>query len=310
MLRSSPIAELWRVILVGALCAVMTPFTVAAQDKASELDVSEAQDFLGLWKISMEFGDMTLEFSSIDGKLAAVLNSDQMSEAQTIVDIAKSDDGLKLAFDSDFGPLILDVKLEDAELVGTLGSVAGDFSVELSGSKETGEEEADAPTTRRRRRVRPTATIERGERTIIVGYNELPVDGPDFANLENVGVGDIVPFTMSNPLKLRTEENLKFGDALIKIGNVAEGYPGVYSLWLKRTADGWSIVFNSFPDVWGTQHDPQADVAEHPLTYGTSDKVTETLVVELIAMEDSGNLNIAWGPHRWATPFDVVISAN
>ena len=294
--------------LVGAICAVALSVSTAAQEKPSELPTSLAQEYLGLWRISMEFGDLTLEFSSMNGRLAAVLNSDQIPQAQTITDITQSDEGLKLGFDSDYGALLLVLHVEEDELVGTLENAAGDFSVELSGLRDV--EEGEETTPRFRRRIRPNATIERGERNIVVGYQDLPVDGPDFANLEHVGVGEIVQFTMSNPIKLRTEENLKFGNTLIKVDNITEGYAGVYSLWLKRTSDGWNLVFNGFPDVWGTQHDPQADVAEFSLAYGTSFTPTEVLVVELAETEDGGFLTIAWGPHRWVTAFDIVTATN
>ena len=106
--------------------------------EASELDASEAQEFMGTWLVSMDFGDMTLTVSDVGGRVGATLESDQMPEPQVITEITKTDNGIDFAFDSDFGHLTISTSLEDGELVGTLGDDAGQFSVEITGSKESG----------------------------------------------------------------------------------------------------------------------------------------------------------------------------
>ena len=116
--------------------------------------------------------------------------------------------------------------------------------------------------------------------------------------------------TRSAVSKLRTEVNMKFGDALLKINNVAENYPGVYSVWLKKTGSGWNFVFNERSDVWGTQHAAEADVAEVAAKYSDSADATEKFEVKLESSGDGGVLSFAWGPHLWTADFDIVVAVN
>ena len=102
-----------------------------------------------------------------------------------------------------------------------------------------------------------------------------------------------------------TEANLKFGDVVIKQGNAHESYPGVYSLWLKKVGDGWHLVANEHADIWGTQHAPESDVAEIPLTVGKADKKEDQFKLELVEEGMGGTLNIAWGDHTWSAKFSV-----
>jgi hypothetical protein len=89
--------------------------------------------------------------------------------------------------------------------------------------------------------------------------------------------------------------------------NVAAGYPGVYSLWLRRRGDGWSLVLNREPDIWGTMRDPAADTGEAPVAYqlvGDTD-VKTTLEATLVATNGGGQLSILWGRHRWTADFEA-----
>lgn len=298
---------------VGLRAVVMVTVLVLAapaiaQDAPSRLDVTEGQEYIGTWLISMEFGDMKLEFVNDEGKLGGILTSDRMPEPQKITNIAKTDDGLVLKWDSEFGELIMSISGEAGGLSGTLGNASGDFSTELSGIKE-GSEEADEESGSTRRRVRrslPETTIERGEKSLKITYSDLPVDGPDYANISKLAAGDVLLFTMSNPPKLRIDEDLKFGDLDIKVGNAAENYPGVYSLWLKRAEDGWQLVFNNFPDVWGTQYNPKNDAGAIPLAYERAAEATEKLAIEMTSEGNDGVVKIAWGDHVWTAKFAVV----
>lgn len=313
---TGPLAVCIAALLIGAL-----PTTAWCQDETSSLDAEEAKEFLGVWIVSMEFGDMTLTFTDVDGKLASTLESDQQPEAQIITDITKSDEGLALKFDSSFGELHINLEIDNGELVGTLGDKDGNFSVELSGRRqgegdsESGdllaeEEGGDSEAARRARRRRLRAGNETkltlaGEE-VMVTYGNLPIDGPDYAQLATLKPGDIVAFTLSKATKLKTPLNLQFGDVIIKTENVAENYPGVYGLWIKKVDDGWRLVFNGRPDVWGTQHNPEADVAEIPLTYSENTEENEKLKIELVEEDSVGALAFTWGAHRWTTSFTAV----
>ena len=80
----------------------------------------------------------------------------------------------------------------------------------------------------------------------------------------------------------------------------------MYSLWLKKVDDGWHLVFNEKPDVWGTQHDSAADVGEVSLTHETAAEPTEKLECTISKDGEDGTLRLAWGPNVWSTHFKAI----
>ena len=70
--------------------------------------------------------------------------------------------------------------------------------------------------------------------------------------------------------------------------------------------DGWHLIFNEKPDVWGTQHDPATDVAEIPILAGKREGASTKLEAELVELDGRGLLRIAFGSHEWKSEFSVV----
>lgn len=168
-------------------------------------------------------------------------------------------------------------------------------------------EDAAAERARRQRLLMGNvAKLELDGAEISVSYGETATDGPDYPQLETIAAGGVVSLTRSIVTKLKIGRDLKFGDTLLKAGNVAKDYPGVYGLWLKRTDSGWHLVFNEYADVWGTQYYPEADVAEVPLTYAKTDESVESYTIKLVEAGEGGTLEIAWGEYRWTAEFTVV----
>lgn len=299
-------------VLTGAM---MGPAAMA-QDAASSLDSSEAAEYIGVWDVSMEFGDLTLTFKDVDGKLSATLESDQQPAPQVIDTISKSDEGLKLEFESDFGLLTILLNIEGGALVGTLGSADGAFSVELTGTKGEFEEteelnegeltEEQRRALARRRRGPAVSKADFNGKNVQLTIGTVPVDGPDFAELGGVALDSVARFTVSSAIKLMTDTDLVFGDEVVETHNFGETYPGVYSVWLKKVAKGWHVVFNAKPDVWGTQHDPAADVVEVPISHETVSEPTEKLECTITNEGGTGVLRIAWGPNVWAAQFKTI----
>jgi hypothetical protein len=134
----------------------------------------------------------------------------------------------------------------------------------------------------------------------------LPADGPDFARLLSTPDGSVVQLTRASVPRLKTETALRFGKTVIATGNQVPGVPGMYGLWLKRQGQGWRLVFNHEPDVWGTQHDARRDAAEIELEHSQIGAPSRPFTVALVpAAADRGRLVIAWGPHEWRTDFIV-----
>ena len=130
------------------------------------------------------------------------------------------------------------------------------------------DENDDNDNAARRVRVNATAKLELPAGNVTVVYPLLPADGPDAAALATLDDGEVLELTRSMAIKLKTEVELRFtGGAVARPGNVAAAYAGVYSLWLRRAGDGWRLVLNREPDIWGTMRDAAADVGETPLVH-------------------------------------------
>ena len=179
-----------------------------------------------------------------------------------------------------------------------------DPEAEAQSSGEEGDE-SEAEQQQRRRREPNKAKLQFDGKDVVVQYGDWAVDGADYANIDNTAVGKPIEATLNAALKLITDWDLRFGeDTLIKKENVAKNYPGVYSLWIKKTAEGWSLAFNEKADVWGTMYDPASDVAEIPIEYKSVDEPNEQMEITLEDDDGEALLTISWGEHQWTAAFD------
>ena len=171
----------------------------------------------------------------------------------------------------------------------------------------TVDENDDDDNAARRIRINATVKLALPAGTIQVIYPLLPADGPDASAIATLEPGAVLELTRSMAVKLKTEVEMRFAAGVVaEPENVVSGYPGVYSLWLRRKGDGWALVLNREPDVWGTQRDPAADVGETPLAHRRDDAApAPTFAVTLLESNGGGQLTIAWGAERWTADFEV-----
>jgi hypothetical protein len=135
----------------------------------------------------------------------------------------------------------------------------------------------------------------------------LVVDGPDFARVMSTRDGAVVELTEAPALRLSIDGAVRSNQVVLRPGNQTPGFPGVYSLWLKRLGSGWRLVFNQEPDVWGSQRDPKSDVGEVELTHSKSGDPARPLLVALVpTAADRWRMVLAWGPHEWSADFAAV----
>jgi hypothetical protein len=153
---------------------------------------------------------------------------------------------------------------------------------------------------------RAELTLDAGAIRIAFAPLDREKDARDLAALEALAPGGMFAFDGGRAIKLTTAPSLRFGETTVPTGNAAPGYPGVYSLWLERTGDGWALVFNEHADIWGSQREAAADVARAPLAHATTDADQPVLQVTLDGAGDSGTLTIAWGAHRWTAGFTAI----
>ncbi len=143
-----------------------------------------------------------------------------------------------------------------------------------------------------------------GARIQVLFHRALEADGPDYPAVASAEDGDVVQLTQGAAIRLRTEVSLQFGALSVPTGNLAPGFPGAYSLWLKRVGAEWRLVFNHEADVWGTQRDPAFDEGEISLAHTQTGDADRPLGVAIMPTgPDRGRLVIHWGPHEWGADF-------
>ena len=143
-------------------------------------------------------------------------------------------------------------------------------------------------------------------RKIKVSYAALLSASDDFRRLAALETGEVARFEGGRAIKLSSDATLEFGDVVIRKGNVAADYPGVYSLWLRKTADGWALIFNAESDIWGTQRAADSDVASVDLEISVAGTDVGEFVIELEEAPDGGRLRLEWGEYQWMAPFELV----
>ena len=179
-----------------------------------------------------------------------------------------------------------------------------DAPLDANGQENT--EAAERARQRRRAQTTTNAILKIGDKSISLLAAILKTSGHDYKEIPNVKECDVLQLTRSQAIKLKTDFPLTFGSLTLKTENVAKGYAGVYGVWLKKTAGGWSFVFNQKPDVWGTMYDPAANIGEIPVEYKKIDPPTEALKFTLTQDGQGGVMDFSWGEHEWSTKFTIA----
>jgi hypothetical protein len=121
--------------------ALLSPVAVSAQ---SDLDASQAADFLGAWNVAIEsdMGAFTMELELEDqgGKVAASIGVPEMGgPMQEINDIVRSGEGLTLSWEMDAQGQYVDAMMilsRDGDNLSTLLSIAdGQFTASGVGTR-------------------------------------------------------------------------------------------------------------------------------------------------------------------------------
>ena len=191
------------------------------------------------------------------------------------------------------------------EPAATTRSDAAPASAEASDSDD---EAAAAARRERFRRLRygNLAELELDGKELRISYPDLLTDSDDYRAFESLSAGEVATWNSARAVKLLTHASLAFGGVVVPSGNASPDYPGVYSLWPKRTADGWSLVFNGDADIWGSQRDPAADAVEVPLEHSAADSPAPQLTIEFLEVEPGAVLRIAWGDHQFLAAFEAA----
>ena len=145
-----------------------------------------------------------------------------------------------------------------------------------------GEETEAAPSSNR-----GTAEITLGATQVSINYGRPELQGRDM--LSQVQDGQVWRLGMNEATTFETNSDLTLGNTVIQTGR--------YSIWAKKISDGWSLIFNSEPDVWGLNHNPASDIAEIPLETSDLAETVEQFTIGLNPIDD-GTAEILM---KWAT---------
>jgi len=250
-----------------------------------------------------------------DAMATALLKLQEPLGEQRINNMTKTDAGLECRYEiSAMGQtfkVIMRLALKDGKLEGQIEDEGGIFSIPVHGvRKGQGDSVAGAGASDSQRaalsgrpaRQRQGAKSARGTvagQRLELNYGELLTSAPGMNRIPfSQTEGYIWAPGKNGATKIKTPASLDFGGKVIP--------PGRYGLWTKRTKDGWNLIVNEFPDVWSTQHEPSADLAEVPMKVGTLDTPSETLEIRIEEQDGGGVIKIEFGSDQLIAPFKVV----
>lgn len=293
---------------------------------ASDVDTAGFESFVGPWTLASSFQgnpfNLDLQLFDLAGKLGGVIEVPLAPSPMVLRSIQKQEDKLLLGLDLDFGGPRLQLSIEAAMvegvLQGRLFDSSGFFDAPFTGSKATSDGTAIARAIAsasgvelelggggRRRGGSSTARMTLGDHQFRLLYRPLGSDHADYQAFLAAAPGDVLLPTGARVPKLFIDTNLRFGDVVIPAHNFTETYPGVYGLWLRRTVDGWNLIFNSQGDAWGTMHDPAHDVSEVPMQVTELEEPVDLMTFEMFADGTGGQLVLSWGNQKLAARFEV-----
>lgn len=301
-------------LCVATAALMAMPGAYAEDPIASELATSEVEEWVGLWRIETLIMDrefeLFLNIADVDGQLGATLDMERNPEPRAFTSITKTEEGIEMNGELLFmGSIKVEVNMNltfeaPDEIVGIVKNPGGFFESPLTGGPLS-QQDLDAVQGRRRA---PTETrIRVGEKVVRLAFSGLEIDSADKAILDNLKEGEVFKFTLQRAHKIYTDFDLVHGDVTIKQGNMSPDYPGVYSVWMRKVEDGWSLVFNDQPDIWGSRHLDAHDQYEVPLEVSKIDgEPAEKMRAEFEQDGDNANLSFYWGDQKWSTTFEIA----
>lgn len=300
--------------LVVTLVAATAPFQAHAEEPIkTNLDASNIQNFAGNWSVAMELMGNIMNFDmsivDIDGKAGATFDSQRQPEPIAVEEMRLLDDGaLELTYDMPFGAqtfsLVVTARLSTEGLEGEINEKSGLFKAPFT-AKEAVDDVETREQRRRNRMISATAaTLRFDSEKVVITFADLKTESDDYKVFQSLSDDAVFEYVGGRACKILTDLDLHFGDEVVKQGNAHETYPGVYSLWMKKSADGWKLVFNEEADVWGTMFNPDTQVHEVALTESAAEETTDSLKMTLDKVDDTtGTLNILWADKKYSVSF-------
>ncbi len=187
--------------------------------------------------------------------------------------------------------------------------VAAGASAQTATSERPPQSDRDEDDGGGRRPLRGAARITLDGGEVALFFGTPPFDGREGRAVAALLPGAPLLFYETMVLKLHSAVALRAGTVTLRPGNVAEGYPGTWGLWVVRTAGGYQLALTEAADVWGTQFDRAEVVAEVPLLHSEAAEPAARFTGELEQRSGGLILRLRFGPHSWEAAFELAAGA-
>ena len=120
---------------------------------------------------------------------------------------------------------------------------------------------------------------------VTVDYGRPSLKGRDM--LGQAAPGMVWRLGSEGATTIMTEGDLMIGPNMAPAGS--------YSLFARKTAEGWDLLVNSETGQSGLAHDPDKDLFTAPLKVAETDDSAEMFTITLMADGMNGSMKMQWG---------------
>jgi hypothetical protein len=82
---------------------------------------------------------------------------------------------------------------------------------------------------------------------------------------------------------------------------------GEYSIFTLPSKNGWTIMFNKQPNIWGTEYKAANDVLRVPMSVEVLQERAELLTIDLVQTDKGGRIEISWEKMKASVPFSMLL---
>ncbi len=132
---------------------------------------------------------------------------------------------------------------------------------------------------------RGEATASFDGKAVTVDYGRPSLDGRDMLGMATPGM--VWRLGSDAATGLASEGAMMFGSKMVPAGE--------YTLFARKTDDGWELLVNKQTGQWGTDHNPEHDLIAVPLKVETRDASEEVFTISLTADGMNGQMVMQWG---------------
>jgi len=81
---------------------------------------------------------------------------------------------------------------------------------------------------------------------------------------------------------------------------------GEYSIFTMPSKNGWTIMFNKQPNIWGTEYKAENDVLRVPMSVEVLQERVELLTIEVVQADKGGRIEVSWEKLKVSVPFNTL----